>query len=226
MIERELLDSAPIPGGGELRLFCRRMKQDAEYSIALGSNELMNSRLSSSEEALATLSCSRVKTPQPSILVGGYGMGFTLRAALKVLPENACIEVVELVPKIVEWAQNQMSDLTAGCLDDPRVKITRGDVANVIAESSDEFDAILLDVDNGPDGLTSQENGQLYGMAGLSKAKKALRQNGILAIWSSDKDEKFTRRLNQSKFSVEQETVTARPGGKGAKHNIWLAMNY
>jgi len=223
MIERELLDIAKIPGGEELRLFRRQLKNGSEYSIALGANELMNSRLSSSEEALATLTCAQLKLDQPQILIGGYGMGFTLRAAQKNLTGQAKIDVAELVPEIIDWAKNQMQDLTAQDLDDPRVTIMIDDVAAVIARSSATYDAILLDVDNGPDGLTKDANDRLYGMTGLAAAKIALRSGGVLAIWSSAKDASFTGRLHQSGFSVKEETVTARPNGKGARHNIWLA---
>lgn len=223
MIQRELLDTAKIPGGDELRLFRRQLKNGPEYSIALGANELMNSRLSASEEALAALTCAKLQSDQPHILIGGYGMGFTLRAALSNLPGQATIDVAELVPKIIDWATNQMQDLTANGLDDPRVTIMIDDVAEVIARSSATYDAILLDVDNGPDGLTNNANDRLYGMAGLATAKNALRDGGVLAIWSSAKDASFTGRLHQSGFSVKEETVTARPNGKGARHNIWLA---
>lgn len=223
MIERELLDVAEIPGGDELRLFRRKLKNGPEYSIALGSNELMNSRLSASEEALATLTCAELKSERPHILIGGYGMGFTLRAALQNLPQQAKIDVAELVPEIIDWARNQMQDLTAKGLDDPRVTIMIDDVAKVISRSHATYDAILLDVDNGPDGLTKDANDILYGMTGLVAAKNALRNGGVLAIWSSAKDASFTGRLHQSGFSVKEETVTARPNGKGARHNIWLA---
>lgn len=223
MIERELLAIANIPGGEELRLFRRQLKNGPEYSIALGANELMNSRLSASEEALASLACKQLKSDRPHILIGGYGMGFTLRAALENLPRQAKIDLAELVPEIIDWARNQMQDLTARDLDDPRVTTMIDDVAKVIGRSRSTYDAILLDVDNGPDGLTNDANDRLYGMAGLTAAKNALRNGGVLAIWSSAKDASFTGRLHQSGFSVKEETVTARPHGKGARHNIWLA---
>lgn len=223
MIERTLLDRAVIPGGDELRLFRRLLKNGPEYSIALGSNELMNSRMSASEEALATLTCKGLRCDQPHILIGGYGMGFTLRAALGVLPSNAKIDMVELVPEIIQWAENQMQDLTAGCLEDPRVEVLIDDVAKTIRLKNTIYDAILLDVDNGPDGLTKDANDHLYGMNGLAKAKAALSQGGILAVWSSAKDTAFTNRLHRSGFAVTEEIVTARPNGKGARHNIWIA---
>lgn len=223
MIARELLDTAPIPGGDELRLFRRELKGADEYSIMLGRIELMNSRLSGSEQALATLTCERLAVKNPRILIGGYGMGFTLRAALSVLPPQAHVEVAELIPAIVKWARGPMADLSQNCLDDSRVTITIGDVCDVIGKADRDYDAILLDVDNGPDGLTHEANDRLYSMAGLAAAKKALRSNGILAVWSSEGDNKFTSRLHKSGFAVDVKTVPARSNGKGAKHTIWLA---
>ncbi|ATW04531.1 MnmC family methyltransferase [Sphingorhabdus sp. YGSMI21] len=225
MIAREHLDTAPIPGGDELRLFRRALKGADEYSIMLGRIELMNSRLSGSEEALATLACERLAVKNPRILIGGYGMGFTLRAALSVLPPQAHVEVAELIPAIVQWARGPMADLSQKCLEDSRVTVTIGDVANVIGKAERDYDAILLDVDNGPDGLTHDANDRLYSMAGLATAKKALRSNGILAVWSSEGDNRFTARLKKSGFAVEVKTVSARSNGKGAKHTIWLAAN-
>ncbi|WP_321323468.1 spermidine synthase [uncultured Parasphingorhabdus sp.] len=225
MIVREHLDTAPIPGGDELRLFRRALKGADEYSIMLGRIELMNSRLSGSEEALATLTCERLAVKNPRILIGGYGMGFTLRAALSVLPPQAHVEVAELIPAIVQWARGPMADLSQKCLEDSRVTVTIGDVANVIGKAERDYDAILLDVDNGPDGLTHEANDRLYSMAGLATAKKALRSNGILAVWSSEGDNRFTARLKKSGFAVAVKTVSARSNGKGAKHTIWLAAN-
>ena len=223
MIERELLDTAIVPGGGELRLFRRQMKNGDEFSIALSGNELMNSRLSGSEEALATLSCSKLSESQPRVLIGGYGMGFTLREALEVLSAEAKVEVVELVPKIIKWAKDQMVGLTDGCLDDSRVHMVIDDVVGVISNANQHYDAILLDVDNGPDGISNDANDQLYSMAGLARAKQAMRSGGILAVWSSSGDLQFTARLHKSGFSVEEHKVSARGNGKGAKHIIWLA---
>lgn len=228
MIARELLGTAKIPRGndhgGKLRLFRRALKHGDEFSIMLGRIELMNSRLSGSEEALATLSCEQLRTPTPRILIGGYGMGFTLRAAQTVLPEAAEIEVAELIPAILDWARGPMAQLTANCLDDPRVETIIDDVSDIILKAEDRYDAILLDVDNGPDGLTQGDNDRLYSMAGLSAAKTALRKGGVLAIWSSAGDAAFTRRLQQCGFTTTENTVPARANGKGAKHMIWLAQ--
>jgi len=216
------LDSAPIPGeSGELRL----KQRGGEFSIMLGSNELMNSRLSGSEEALATLSREKIAgRARPNMLIGGLGMGFTLRAALSALPEDASVTVAELVPAVVQWARGPMSAVFQGCLDDPRVAIHQGDVGELIRQSKAKFDAILLDVDNGPDGLTRRSNDSLYDFAGLRSARDALRPGGVVAVWSSGPDAGFTRRLRDCGFAVE--AVNTRANGKrgGARHVIWLAV--
>ncbi|OWW04679.1 hypothetical protein ATY81_01470 [Rhizobium sp. R72] len=216
------LDSAAIPGeNGELRL----KQRGNEFSIMLGSNELMNSRLSGSEEALATLSQDRIKEhTRPRILIGGLGMGFTLRAALSVLPDDGLIIVAELVPAVVQWARGPMSQVFQGCLDDPRVAIHEGDVGELVGRSKAHFDAILLDVDNGPDGLTRSSNDRLYDFAGLRAARNALRPGGVLAVWSSGPDASFTRRLCDCGFAVEAVSVRANGKRGGARHVIWLAI--
>lgn len=221
MIPWTLLDTATLPGAGpELRL----KRRGTEFSIMLGANELMNSRLSGSEEALATLVATRLAgRPTPRILIGGLGMGFTLRAALASFGADAEITVSELVPAVVSWARGPMAELFAGCLDDPRVTIVEQDVAQVIAESAGRYDALLLDVDNGPDGLTVAANDRLYDDGGLGQAKAALRSGGILAVWSQGPDRRFTQRLRHAGFSVEEEMVRAHRGRSGARHIIWLA---
>ncbi|MBY3102166.1 spermidine synthase [Rhizobium laguerreae] len=216
------LDSATIPGeNGELRL----KQRGSEFSIMLGANELMNSRLSGSEEALATLSWDRIKSqPKPRMLIGGLGMGFTLRAALAILPKDAGVTVAELVPAVIAWARGPMAEVFKGCLDDPRVGIHQGDVGEAIRAGNAAYDAILLDVDNGPDGLTRKSNDRLYDFAGLRAARDALRPGGVLAVWSSGPDPNFTRRLKDSGFSVD--AINTRANGKrgGARHIIWLAV--
>ena len=220
MVPRLLLDSADIPGGGQLRLFQR----GAEFSIMLGATELMNSRLSGSEEALARLSCARIAgVPAPRPLIGGRGMGFTLRAALAELGSDAAVEVVELVPAVVAWARGPMAAFHAGSLGDPRVSIIEGDVVAGIRAARDRFDAILLDVDNGPDGLTRDSNDGLYDAAGLRRAYAALRPGGVLAVWSSAPDRKFTNRLRDADFAGEEVAVRATASGRGARHVIWVA---
>ena len=157
------------------------------------------------------------------MLIGGYGMGFTLRAALACFGADARITVAELVPEIIAWARGPMRELTAGCLDDPCVTLVQDDVARLIGAASDGYDAILLDVDNGPDGLTRRGNDRLYSRQGLQAAMTALKAGGILAVWSAHPDAEFARRLRQVGFAVEEAVVRARPGGKGARHRIWFA---
>jgi spermidine synthase len=220
MKPRELIATARVPGGEELRLF----KRGDDFMIVLARNELMNSRMSGSEEALATMTCARLQgRPAPHLLVGGYGMGFTLRAALGVLKPEARVTAVELVPEILEWARGPMAALTAGCLDDPRVRLVVGDVADVVRPAERAYDAILLDVDNGPDGLVRNDNDRLYSRGGLEAAKRALTPGGVLAIWSAAPDAAFTRRLSGAGFQTEEVAVRARSNGKGAHHRIWFA---
>ncbi len=220
MTPRTLIATAQIPGGQELRLFQR----GADFMIVLDRNELMNSRMSGSEEALAVMACERLQpNVKPHVLIGGYGMGFTLRAALTALPAAARVTVAELVPEIIDWARGPMATTTATCLDDVRVDVRIDDVAAIIAASPGQYDAILLDVDNGPDGLSREANDRIYAMAGLAKLKAALRPGGVAAIWSAAPDAAFTRRLKESGFSVEEVVVRARSNGKGPRHIIWFA---
>jgi len=220
LIARELIDVARVPGGEELKLF----RRGGDFMIVLGRNELMSSRTSGSEEALATLACARIAGRKaPHLLVGGYGMGFTLRAALGVLGREAQVTVAELVPEILAWARGPMREMTGDCLADPRVRTVEGDVAALIGAARQEYDAILLDVDNGPDGLTRAGNDGLYSAPGLAAAKAALRPGGVLAVWSAAPDAAFTRRLGQAGFAVEEVAVRARANGKGPRHLIWLA---
>ena len=221
MIPWATLDTVSLPdGSGSLRL----KQRGSEFSIMLGSNELMNSRLSGSEEALAKLVCDRLgQRPNPKVLIGGLGMGFTLRAALANLPAEASVEVAELIPAVAAWARGPMAAIFAGSLDDPRVTLTIADVAASIAAGKGRYDAIMLDVDNGPEGLTVAGNDRLYGTEGLEAAKAALRPGGLLAVWSSGPDHGFTRRLRGAGFATEEVTVRARRTGGGARHVIWLA---
>ncbi|MDQ3077637.1 MAG: spermidine synthase [Pseudomonadota bacterium] len=219
MIARELLDTADVPGGEQLRLY----RRGGDHMIVLGRNELMNSRMSGSEEVLATDTIKRLGREAPHILIGGYGMGFTLRAALGALGAKAKVTVAELVPQIIAWARGPMAELTAGCLDDPRVRLVEGDVAALIEEARGGYDAILLDVDNGPDGLTRAGNDGLYAPRGLEAARNALKPGGILAVWSAAPDLKFARRLGEARFEVEEIAVRARRNGKGPRHVIWFA---
>ena len=220
MIPWVQLDRAEMPGGGELRL----MQRGTEYSIMLGRIELMNSRLSGSEEALATLAFAKLRDRQrPQVLIGGLGMGFTLRAALADLGTGARIEVAELAPAVIAWAHGPLAGIFGTCLADPRLTIHQGDVGRVMRESPLAFDAILLDVDNGPEGLSREANDTLYDMAGLGAARAALRPGGVLAVWSSGPDRHFTERLRPTGFRVDETRVRAHAGRSGARHVIWLA---
>ncbi len=220
MIPRELLAIASLGGQRELRL----VRRGADFMIVLDRNELMNSRMSGSEEALATLTCDRLHDhAAPHVLIGGYGMGFTLRAALAALGGRATLTVVEVVPEIIDWARGPMRDLTAGCLGDPRVRLIVGDVAAAIDEGADMYDAVLLDVDNGPDGLSLDENARLYSARGLTTAMAALKRGGVLALWSAGPDAAFAQRLRRTGFRTEEVVVRARGNGKGPRHVIWFA---
>ena len=192
--------------------------------IMLDRSELMSSRMSGSEAALGSMTCQRLRSPAGArLLIGGYGMGFTLRAVLAELGPGARIAVAELVPGIIAWARGPMTAIAKGCLDDPRVEIIIDDVAKLIDDADEVYDAILLDVDNGPDGLTRHANDGLYSAAGLQSARAALRPGGILAIWSAGADAAFTRRLKHAGFAVDEVRVRARENGKGPTHTLWFA---
>jgi spermidine synthase len=216
-----LLDTAQVPGGGgKLRL----MRRGTEFSIMLGHNELMNSRLSGSEEALAAIACERIRARErPRVLIGGLGMGFTLRAALAALGTEAQILVAELVPAVLAWARNAMAEVFGNSLIDPRVSVRRADVGHLIRTVKSPFDAILLDVDNGPEALTHKSNDRLYDLEGLSAARSILRSGGVLAVWSSGPNPDFARRLRQTGFNVEELRVRANGMRGGARHVIWIA---
>jgi spermidine synthase len=219
MIPRELVGVAEVPGGPPLRLF----RRGDDFMIVLDRNELMSTRMRGSEVALGTMTCDRLAgRAKPHLLIGGYGMGFTLRAVLGRLAADARVTVAELVPGIIDWARGPMAELTAGCLDDRRVTLSIGDVAAAMRQPA-AFDAILLDVDNGPDGLTRPANDSIYSNRGLADARAALRPGGVLAIWSAAPDVAFGRRLERAGFRVETVPVRARENGKGATHIIWFA---
>jgi spermidine synthase len=221
VIPWSLIDSAKVPDGREqLRL----MRRGAEFSIRLGQSELMNSRRSGSEEALATIACGRIRDrSEQRVLIGGLGMGFTLRAALAALGPTARIVVAELVPAVLVWARGPMAEIFGGSLTDPRVTVCEADVSQLIRSDGPIFDAILLDVDNGPEGLTRETNDGLYDLTGLRAARQALRPGGILAVWSSGPSPKFTERLRRAGFVAEQIKVRANGSGGGAWHIVWIA---
>lgn len=216
-----LLDSAQVPGkGGELRLYQR----GDEFSIKIeGRGELMNSRVHGSEDALAEHTCARLSDcEKPRLLIGGLGMGFTLAEALRHIGSQAQIVVAELVPEVVAWNRGPLGKFAGNPLEDPRVIVREGDVARIIDTEQQAYDAILLDVDNGPEGLTRKENDRLYDIDGLNAAYAALRANGVLAVWSAGPDQKFLQRLRKTGFQVEEIRVRSR-GAKGARHIIWFA---
>jgi len=217
------LDTARVPGADvQLRL----MQRGAEFSMMLGQNELMSSRLSGSEEALATLACRRIEAAKsPHLLIGGLGMGFTLRAALAVLGSDARIMVAELVPAVIAWARGPMADIFGDSLDDPRASIREADVVDVIRSHDSVFDAILLDVDNGPEGLIRKANDALYDLKGLKAIRRALRPGGVLAVWSSGPNPLFSKRLGAAGFDVNEVAVRATTKRSGARHVIWFATN-
>jgi spermidine synthase len=220
MIPWKHIDTARVPDSDvELRL----MQRGDEFSMKLGQNELMNSRLSGSEEALATLACRRLEAVEaPHLLIGGLGMGFTLRAALAVLGPKARITVAELVPAVIAWARGPMAEIFGDSLNDPRGTILCADVIEVIGSHPSEFDAILLDVDNGPEGLIRKANDALYDLKGLTAIRRALRPGGVLAVWSSGPHPAFSRRLRDAGFEVNEVAVRATTKRSGARHLIWF----
>ncbi len=214
------LDSAAIPGS---RAVMRLLQRGEEISIAVGTSELMTNQFRGSERALATLPCERIRDrPHPKVLIGGLGMGFTLRGALDALGPEASVIVAELVPEIATWARGPLSPLFGGSLDDSRLDIRIEDVHRTIQSGPAQFDAILLDVDNGAHGLTRRANDRLYNIWGLKRARFALRPNGILAVWSGGPDRKFKARLKLAGFNVEEVRVYAN-GTSGRQHILWLA---
>ncbi|HEX8192075.1 MAG TPA: hypothetical protein VF552_04180 [Allosphingosinicella sp.] len=220
MIPRVLLDTAPMPGGGpELRLY----RRGDEFQIMTGSVELMTSRAAGTEEALARIAWERIqRRARPAMLIGGLGMGFTLREALAVLPADAEVTVSELVPAVVSWARGPLGHIHAGSLDDPRVTIAQEDVAATIGRSRARWDAILLDIDNGPHALVVESNDLIYASEGLRAAREALKPGGVLAIWSSNADAAFTRRLKAERFAVDEVRVRSA-GRKGTRNHLWFA---
>lgn len=213
-----LVDTAEIPGGGELRL----LRHGAHYEIMFGNEQLMGSWSYRSEQALATLALNGLGE-RSRVLIGGLGMGFTLAAARAALPMGASIVVAELVPKIVAWAGSHLRHLFGRSLEDPRVTVEVRDVHDLIVEQAGVFDAILLDIDNGPDGLISLANERLYSAWGLCAARAALRPGGVLAIWSAYPDRSFSHQLRASGFDVEEFRIDTDRDEDNPDHTIWLA---
>jgi spermidine synthase len=216
-----LLDIAQAPGNGEeLRLY----KRGAEFSIRVGKCELMNSRVHGSEDALAKLACGRIADcPKHRVLIGGLGMGYTVAAALHGIGVEGQVVVAELVPAVVAWNRGPLAELAGYPLQDERVTVREVDVARIIQTERHAYDAILLDVDNGPEGLTRKDNDWLYSLHGLTMALATLRPGGVLAVWSATSNQAFTHRLLKVGFKVDEVRVRARGTAGGARHTIWIA---
>lgn len=222
MLPRHLLAKALVPDTDQELLLYR---SGDTFSIKImGRGDLMTSRMHGSERALAELCCEPVRgRPMARLLVGGLGMGFTLRAALDAVGTAAQVVVAELVPEVVHWNQKLIGEPAGHPLSDPRTTVYVGDVGELIRDSANGFDAIMLDVDNGPEGLLRRENDWLYSLEGLSAARLALRPGGILAVWSAGPDRAFAKRLGRVGFRVDEQIVRAHKQGKGARHVIWIA---
>ena len=222
MIPSTLLGTAIIPNnGGELRL----TQRENDFSIHLKGvrGELMNSRMHSSELALAELGCAHIQCKENAkVLVGGLGMGFTLAAALKATAKSSQVVVAELVPEVIEWNKGALGECAGRPLNDERVKVHQGDVAELFNVEQVIYDVVLLDVDNGPEGFTQADNNNLYSIESLQAIRDTLDTGGVLAIWSAWHDEKFTLQLKKAGFKVKTKMVRAHKG-KGSRHTIYLA---
>ena len=219
MKPQHTLGKDTTPDGGEIVLY----ERDGAYFIRVNGLELMTSRAHGSEEDLARLTLEKLRKKKPKVLVGGLGMGFTLRAVLDAVPKSARVMVAEILPAVVEWNRNELAHLAGSPVEDRRVAVVTRDVAEIIDAGPAAFDAVLLDVDNGPEALTVSENERLYGDAGLSSIHRCLRPGGVLGVWSADPDKAFEKRLAKAGFKVSTETVSARRGAKGPKHTIFIA---
>lgn len=221
--ETHELGGVRIPGeGATLRL----SKKDGVFTIWVQDTELMSSEIHKSEDDLAKLVCSKLShRTEARILIGGLGMGYTLAAALKELGPKGKVVVAELMPAVLEWNKGPLAHLAGRPLDDPRVEVRLQDVAMSLQTELAEFDGILLDVDNGPEGLTRDSNNWLYSQEGLAAAYTALRPGGILAIWSSTPDRNFGMRLRKAGFDVEEKLVNSSEDGGNERHTIFLAVN-
>ncbi len=216
----EKLASAIAPDGKPVEL----RRRGHEYVIYAGGYDLMSSEDDASSIALSTLGCKHLQgVGAARVLVGGLGMGYTLRAALDALSKTCVVEVAELLPAVVEWNQSWLADLASAPLQDPRTALFVGDVATPIRRAKSQYDAILLDVDNGPDSLAHAQNDSLYSRKGIEEAWKALKPGGIFGVWSFDDDKGFTKRLGKAGFLVETHKVSASKKGRGRYHQIWTA---
>jgi spermidine synthase len=218
----EIIDRAQAPDGAELQL----ARRGDEWVVRAAGRVLMSSRMHGSEEALAALALARATERgrvTRAVLVGGLGLGFTLRAVLDRLPDDARAIVVELVPALAEWNRGPLADLAGRPLDDPRARLQHGDVLARIAEAERAYDAILLDVDNGPSALAHRANARLYAPKGLRACHRALKPGGVLAVWSAGPDERFLERLSAAGLEPEERSVPGRSGtSKGVRHVVFL----
>jgi len=221
MVPWKLLECAPVPGGNATAELWQR---GHEFSIRFGKEEVMNSRLHGSEDSLAEIACTRIAgRKHPHVLIGGLGLGFTLASALRHLGPGAKVVVAELLPAVIEWNRGVLADVAGRPLKDKRSSVREGDVGEIIRSAPDAFDAILLDVDNGPDGLLREGNYGLYTEAGLAAVFRALRSKGIFGVWSVGPCRAFTRRLRHTGFTVEEMRVRVRDGQGGRRHMLWIA---
>ncbi|WP_242346310.1 spermidine synthase [Anaeromyxobacter terrae] len=219
MIPWETIDRARAPDGAELVL----SRRGEEWSVRAAGRVLMTSRTHGSEEALAAAALTRARAPR-DVLVGGLGLGFTLRAALDRLPPGARVVVAELIPALVLWNRGPLAHLAGRPLDDPRVRVVEGDVLQRIAADRGAWDAILLDVDNGPSALAHPANARLYGEAGVSACRDALRAGGALAVWSAGQDPRYVARLGRAGLAAEAIAAPARGEAGGVRHAVIVGV--
>lgn len=222
MIPWKYLDRAAVPGGNTVLHLYQR---DQTFSMRVDGIELMNSHAYASEDAFSMFGCARIEgRSAPRVLIGGLGMGFSLRSALDRLPSNAEVVVAELVPEVARWNRDFFGHLAGHPLRDRRVTLREADVGHVLRDDHQKFDLIMLDVDNGPEGLTRRSNDWLYSRPGLETAREALRPRGVVGYWSSGPDQGFVRRLKQAGFDVQEHSLRAGKGQSGARHTVWLAV--
>lgn len=221
MIPWEVVGREVAPNGGELIL----SRRGSEFVIRVGSQDLMWSGSSHSEREMARLAIRRLGPRRaPRLLIGGLGMGYTTRAALDHLPPDAEVVVAEIVSGVVAWNRGPLAHLAGAPLDDPRVRLELGDVHDLLAAARAAFDAIVLDVDNGPQGLTRKANQRLYGARGLASARRALRPGGVLAVWSASPSPEFEQRLRAAGFQSSTARVRARGADGGRVHSIFCGQ--
>ena len=214
----KVIDRAPAPGGGELVL----QQRGEEFAIRVNGRELMSSRQHGSEEKMAEVACAGLAGKRPRVLVGGLGLGYTVRAALERLPPSAEVVVSELVPAVVTWNQGVLAPLAGRPLEDARVKVEARDVGELLREADGTYDAVLLDVDNGPEALTQEQNRWLYGERGLATIRRALKSRGVVVVWSASPDHLFAKRLERAGFDTEVVETPARGKGGGPLHTLFI----